>query len=60
MYMLSIPSEPTALILLPVGVETRVLIGSLDTDYGPEDKTVCSSEDSTPGPAAADRSTLLQ
>ena len=60
MYILSVPSESTALILFPVGVEISVLIGSLATDYGPEDKTVCSSKDSTPGPAAADRSTLLQ
>lgn len=60
MYMLSVPSEPTALILFPAGVEISVFIGSLATDYGPEDKTVCSSVDSTSGPAAPDRSTLLQ
>lgn len=57
MYVLSVPSESTLLILFLVGIEINALIGSLATYYVPEDMIICSSKDITSGTAAADRST---
>lgn len=49
----SVPSESTALIFLPEGIEKNALIGSAATCYVPEDTLICSNEDIASGTAAA-------
>lgn len=49
----SVPSEPTVLTSVSEGIENNALVGSAATCRAPEDTLICSNEDTTSGPAAA-------